>query len=191
LGLLSPQEYNKKPRVCSVTTPTGSRHQKSSKGSISPGGAPALSAEGELDSLLTRVEQDKQKKAAAALTDSPKPDPITLLREQTLRDLIPAFVELSEKYGRKGIAMQMDAAGFLQGGRDIKFEFCVGAFRSQLHGTVTTEAIAFHEVKHSPSVQGELVSGPWLRLRHLTTDAFRQFLCERLGLLVRAAAKGS
>jgi len=118
-----------------------------------------------------------------------KPDPIQELRELTINELVPIFVELVEKYAQSGINMQMDASSLLEGGREIKLEFGVGGHRMQLQGTVTTEAIAFHETRHSPGVQGELISGPMLRLRGLTGEIFRDFVCERLTVLLRAAIR--
>ena len=85
--------------------------------------------------------------------------------------------------------MQMDASNFLQGGREIKFEFGIRDHRLQLHGIVTSEAIAFHETRHGPDVQGELVSGPMLRLRGLDGSVFREFVCERLTYVLRAATR--
>lgn len=118
-----------------------------------------------------------------------RPDPIQELRELTINELVPVFVELVEKYSQSGINMQMDASSFLEGGREIRLEFGIGGHRMQLQGTVTAEAIAFHETRHSPGVQGELISGPMLRLRGLTGDIFRDFVCERLTLLLRAAMR--
>ncbi len=102
---------------------------------------------------------------------------------------MPIFVELMEKYSTSGISMHMDASNFLQGGREISFEFGLGEYRAHLLGTVTTEAIAFHETRYNPEVQGELVSGPMLRLRNLTGETFRNFICERLTTLLRYAMR--
>lgn len=144
------------------------------------------SPEQELDSLLGTYQERTQ---AHNEEKTPKPDQIQALREKTIKELIPAFVELVEKYSTVGVSMHMDASDFLEGGREIKFEFGLGDFRMQLSGTVTTEAIAFHETRHSPEMQGELVSGPMLRLRGLTAEVFRSFICQRLALLVRAAIR--
>lgn len=143
-----------------------------------------LTPEEELDSLLGTYQQrlkeiEHEKK--------PKPDLIMLLRDQTINEFIPVFIELVEKYSQTGISMQMDASDFLQGGSEFRFEFALNGLRTQLQGTVTTEAIAFHETRHSPDVHGEFVRGPMLRLRGLTVEAFRNFICQRLALLVRAA----
>ena len=135
-----------------------------------------------LGTYRERAQAQKEEKAA-------KPDQIQALREKTIKELIPAFVGLVEKYSAVGVSMHMDASDFLEGGREIKFEFGIGDFRMELSGTVTTEAIAFHETRHSPEMQGELVSGPMLRLRGLTAEVFRNFICQRLALLVRVAMR--
>lgn len=144
-------------------------------------------AEDELDSLIDflRERQKEGDVEGGAL----KPDAIQALRRLAINELIPVFVELVEKYSKAGISMQMDASNFLEGGREIKFEFGVGEYRSQLLGTVTTEAVAFHETRYDPDVQGELISGPMLRLRGLDGRAFRDFICERVALLIRAAMR--
>ena len=56
-------------------------------------------------------------------------------------------------------------------------------------GTVTTEAIAFHETRYAPDLHGELLSGPMLRLRGLDAGVFRKFICERLTILLRGAMR--
>jgi len=143
--------------------------------------------EGELDTLITLLGDRKAK--AAERTATVVPDPIQVLRERTVKEYIPVFVEMMEKYSKSGVAMEMDASNLLQGGREIKFEFTVGEYRSVLQGTVTTEGIAFHETRYAPDIQGELTSGPMLRLRSLTGDTFRDFVCERLAILVRTALR--
>ncbi len=120
---------------------------------------------------------------------SGQPDPIRALRQLMTAELIPVFVELVAKYSSSGISMQMDASSFLEGGREILFEFGIGDHRAQLLGTVTNEAISFHETRHSPQVRGELVSGPMLRLRQLDARVVRDFVCERMALLLRAVLR--
>lgn len=143
--------------------------------------------EEELDSLITLLKERRRQGANQA--GSLAPDPIQSLRELTLSELVPVFVELMEKYSKSGVSMQMDASNFLEGGREIRFEFGIGEYRTQLLGTVTTEAIAFHETRYTPDVHGELVSGPMLRLRNFTGQTFRNFVCERLTVLLRAAMR--
>jgi len=143
-----------------------------------------LTPEEELDSLLGTYQQRLKE---VEHEKRPKPDLIVLLREQTINEFIPVFIELVEKYSQTGVSMQMDASDFLQGGSEFRFEFAINGFRTQLLGTVTTEAVAFHETRQNPDVRGEFVSGPLLSLRGLTVEIFRDFICQRLALLVRAA----
>jgi hypothetical protein len=144
------------------------------------------SPEEELDALIKMLKERGQGKAGDAVFKS---DAIQDLREQMINELIPVFMGLVEKYAEAGISMLMDASNFLQGGREVRFEFGVGEHRAHLLGTVTTEAIAFHETRYTPSVQGELVSGPMLRLRNLNGQVFRDFICERVTLLLRSALR--
>ncbi len=131
-----------------------------------------------------RQEEGAPRKAAVG-----RPDPIQALRELTLSTLIPIFVDLVEKYSPTGLCLHMDASNFLEGGRGIKFEFGMGEFRIQLAGTVTDDAIAFHETRYTPDIHGKLVSGPMLRLKNLTGENFRDFICERLTALLRTATR--
>ena len=145
------------------------------------------SQEEELDALVTAMADHEDR-----ASDGPDPlasDPIQRLRDLMVSELLPAFVELVEKYSRSGIRMEMDASSLLDGGREVYFEFSLGGHRIRLQGTVTTEAIAFHETRRAPDVHGELASGPMLRLRGLNVDVFREFICERLCALLRAAMK--
>ena len=148
---------------------------------------PPLPPEQELDTLITALKE--RQKQAANEHDAGAPDPIQTLREVMANELVPTFLELVEKYSKSGMSMQMDASNFLEGGREIRFEFGIGDYRTQLHGTVTTEAIAFHETRYAPDVHGELLSGPMLRLRGLDARVFRAFICERLTILLRGAVR--
>jgi len=154
---------------------------------IPPRSSPTIDSEAELDALVKGLEE--RKREAAGSEGTLKADSIRALRDRMVHEFIPVFVELVEKYGKTGVSLQMDASSLLEGGREIRFDFALGDHRTQLLGTVTTEAIAFHETRFSPEVDGELVSGPMLRLRYLTKDTFRSFVCERLTLLLRAAMR--
>ncbi len=112
-------------------------------------------------------------------------DRIQRLRALTVTELIPAFDELKEKYAASEVGMDMDASNFLDGGRGIEFHFQVGDYRTKLAGTVTSEAVAFHETRPSPDMEGEVVSGPMLRLHRLNARAFKEFICERLAVLLK------
>ena len=141
------------------------------------------SAEEELDALI-RVMEDRGRDIMTVGSD-----PLHHLRVLTVNEFGPVFVELVEKYSTVGVSMQMDASNFLEGGREIRFEFGLGEYRFQLHGTVTSEGIAFHETRYCPDLHGELTTGPMLRLRGLDGKAFREFICERLTHLIRSALR--
>jgi len=142
-----------------------------------------ITAERQLDSLLHLLKDRSGGKREASF------DPLRELRQLTLKELVPAFTELVEKYAPAGITMQMDASNFLEGGREVLFEFCLKDYRIALHGTVTTEGIAFHETRYCPHLHGELATGPMLRLRGLNAQVFREFICERLTHLIRAVMR--
>ena len=140
--------------------------------------------ESELDSLMPILK--KQDADGLGSGKSSTSERLQALRDLMLKKLIPVFVELVEKYSDAGFTMQMDASNFLEGGREIRFEFGIGDFRTELLGTVTTEAIAFHETRYSPNIHGDLISGPMLRLHTLNSTTFRDFVCERLLIIARS-----
>jgi hypothetical protein len=150
--------------------------------------APAKAPQDELDSLIDRMEQLQKvhPDAGGGPTDA---GVLEQLRGLILQDLIPAFLELSQKYAPRGIVLRMDASSFLQGGRGWDFEFRFGDHRCCLHGTVTSEKVAFEETRYAPHVDGELASGPVLRIRHLNVATLRDFVCERLTLLLKSAMR--
>ena len=147
---------------------------------------PAPSPEEELDTLLANLGGQSDE----AMSATGKTEPLQGLRDLMGNELIPVFAQLIEKYEPSGIYMRMDVSQFLEGGREVQWEFSVGNHRAVLHGTVTTEAIAFHETRYSPTVNGELISGPMLRLRGLNAQIFRQFVCQRLTVLLRDMLRG-
>ena len=165
--------------------PLGSYKELVAKTQVPP--PPQRTAERALDNLLQALEErERAPKHPAKLA---APDPISTLRELVVNELVPTFVELVEKYARPGVSLQMDASSLLEGGREMRFEFGVGEYRSQLQGTVTADAIAFHEVRFTPDIDGQLAAGPMLRLKQLNAKTFREFVCERLSILIRAAAR--
>ncbi len=170
-----------------LSTEKGTTSYRDLVARTAPPAPTSISVEDELDALLS-VWQKRERECAATST-SDRPDPIQALRELVRGEFITIFVDLMEKYSEVGISMAMDASSFLEGGREIKFEFGFGEYRMNLHGTVTTEAIAFHETRYAPDVRGELTSGPMLRLRHLDGQLFRDFLCERLAVLLRTVMR--
>ncbi len=148
---------------------------------------PDATQESTLDSLVSSLENPRGIDAQATTGASAQTDKIQKLREMMMTEFIGEFVALMEKYSSYGITMEMDVSNFLEGGREIRFEFGLGEYRANLMGTVTTEAIAFHETRHTPDIRGDLVSAPMLRLHNLNKKTFREFICERLTVLARAA----
>ena len=148
---------------------------------------PLPSVEQELDVLLDRLENAAQSEKESE-PPSP-PDLVRNLREFLMNEMIPIFSELRDKYAETGIALSMDAAAFLEGGREIGFEFELQGHRLQLFGTVTADSIAFCETRYAPHLRGELVSGPLLRIRQMTPQSFREFICEYLSVLVRSVGR--
>ena len=146
---------------------------------------PEPTSEDDLDSLIKILKRREEE----GVQGHTRKDPLQTLREMMINDLVTVFVEIVEKYSKAGISMQMDASSFLEGGREIRFEFGLGEYRSLLQGTVTAEAIAFHETRYSPDFHGELTAGPMIRLRYLNADTFREFICERLATLLRTATR--
>jgi hypothetical protein len=59
----------------------------------------------------------------------------------------------------------------------------------RLDGTATPSGIAFHETRFSNSVLGVVTTGPMLGARTLSGQTFREFICERVGQLVRSAVR--
>jgi hypothetical protein len=156
---------------------------------VTPTFSNGKSAESELDALLSNSARNEAR--AEKNVPQPKVDRIQQLRELVMNELIPAFVELVDKYAPRGISMDMDASNLLQGGRDIRFEFRLGDYRLQLAGTATPDTIAFQETRYHPNMRGEIVSGPMLSLRRLDVNLFREFVCERLAILARSAMRKS
>jgi len=147
---------------------------------------PRQSSEGELDNLVAALGE---RKPIATADPSLKPDHVQRARQLFADELVPLFHELREKYADAGVTLEMDVENFLGGGREIRFRFEMGGHCAELDGVVTDEAIAFQETRHAPHLGGELVSGPMLRLRRLTAPVFREFICERLTVLVRTALR--
>ena len=165
--------------------PTNSYQQLVKK--TTPISASGRSTENDLDALLKNMSRQEQQSADAAPVA--KVDRIQQLRELVMNELIPAFVDLVDKYAASGISMDMDASNLLQGGREIRFEFRLGDYRMQLAGTVTSDTIAFQETRYHPNMRGEIMSGPMLSLRRLDANLFRDFICERLTVLARSVIR--
>jgi len=145
------------------------------------------SLEQEIDALLAGLHDDQGRGRNAPSAD--EPDRIQFLRDVTRELFIPVFDELKRRYAGSGVELEMDASNFLAGGREIQLLFGMAQHRSKLTGTVIPEGIAFHETRYTPDLQGELLSGPMLRARTINAEVFRNFLCARLAILLRAVTR--
>jgi hypothetical protein len=105
-------------------------------------------------------------------------------------ELLPVFRELQDKYAGAGFTMEMDVSTFLAGDRELTIEISYKEHRSELCGIVTRSAIAFTEIHYIGDAGGGIRSGPSIRLRNLNGMTFREFICERLAALMRAALRG-
>lgn len=143
----------------------------------------------ELDALLNRLNVQAPEPIAPTGSAAETEDLVEKARQLFAGELTQTLEEMSSKYAAKGITITMDAQPFLNGGREMKIEMSFGPHSCQLIGTITQDAIAFQEIRRSPCVNGELMSGPRLRLRALTKQVFRDFICERLTVLIRTASR--
>lgn len=139
--------------------------------------------EGEPDKLIVFVQKPGVPARPSATAGGQ--DRIQRLRELTVPEFIPAFDELKEKYAASEAILEMGGSNFLDGGREIEPPLQVGGYRTKLAGTVTFEAVAFHETRSAPDMGGDLASGPMLRLRRLHARAFKEFICERPAVLLK------
>jgi len=152
-----------------------------------PRKAAPKTVEEQLDTLLDLHKKREAEKRQPA--DDPKLAALDQLRLQMRQDLIPVFEDLKKKYAASGILMAMDAEDFLSGGVKVLIEVAFDIYGMRMEGTVTPNGIAFHEARFSNDVRGVLATGPMLRARNLTKQQFREFICERIGQLVRSAMR--
>ncbi len=144
------------------------------------------SAEEKLDSLLNVHQQRSGQDQAQDTSGNDQPTRLDVFRSKLREELIPVFEEIKEKYGGQGIALDMDASDFLEGGRRLLIEFRMKSYSVQLDGTVMENGIAFNEIRSTGPIAGAICSGPMLRIRELTPDKFREFICGRIALMVRS-----
>lgn len=167
-------------------------HDPSSTGSPPPQGAPpgsasSASVETTLDELL-RLHQQRQNDAARAQAASPT-DPLEQLRRLFRTELVPAIDELAEKYAAQGVHLKMDVEDFLRGGSSLSIDIHFEHQGLRLTGTVIPGRIAFQETRYSDDAAGGVMSGPALSTRNLSAAQFREFVCQRIGALVRSVLR--
>lgn len=144
-----------------------------------------VSAEEKLDALLgSLIRQESGKRGEGR--EGEKASPLEVLRRQMREELIPAFDEIRKKYESLGISMTMDASDFLDGGRHITLEFAREPYIIRLEGAVTDRAIGFNEVHSTRLVEGTIKSGPMLMTRRLSVEQFREFVFERVAILIKS-----
>lgn len=167
------------------TDETKSDYQKLVQKWSSPPAA-QKSAEQNLDALLAaRSGAAAEPVSAVALEPAAPLSWMDALRRLISRELIPVFEDIKAKYESYGIALSMDVSDFLQGGRGVVIKFDTPPRSIELEGTVINEGIAFNEIQSYGGVPGAICSGPMLRVRRLTAEAFRDFICAQLAPLVR------
>ena len=178
---MTPMSNNNAPGATTISAPTGASEPKQDR-----------SAEETLDALLQLQRQQEAERAAQQnRAQAAPPDPREVLRQQMREVLIPAFEELKSKYGAQGVGMDMDASDFLGGGRVVTFKFSVNSHVTRLKGSVVEGRIAFSEFRSKGTEPGVLTGGPMLLTRTLTVETFREFICERIGQLVRSILRQS
>ena len=145
------------------------------------------SVEEQLDALL-HAEKDRQERLQDSSTEA-KASALDEMRRQMREQLLSVFDDLRTKYEPSGILMEIDADDFLSGGVKLTIEVQYDLHGMRLEGTATSSGIAFHETRFSDSVAGVVTTGPMLGARTLSGQTFREFMCERVGQLVRSAMR--
>ena len=145
------------------------------------------SVEEQLDALLS-AEKHRQERWQDSSTET-KASALDEMRRQMRDQLLPVFDDLRAKYEPSGILMEIDANDFLSGGVKLTIEVQYDVYGMRLDGTATPSGIAFHETRFSNSALGVVTTGPMLGARTLSGQTFREFICERVGQLVRSAVR--
>ncbi len=146
------------------------------------------SVEEQLDALLEvgkRRPSGEDPGSASDVRTSALDDLRSLLRDE----LLAVFQDIRAKYAPAGILMEIDAEGFLAGGATLTIEVQFESCGMRMEGTATSGGLAFQETRFSNKVPGVVTTGPMLSARKLSAEAFREFLCERVGQLVRSAVR--
>lgn len=141
--------------------------------------------ESRLDSLLMECEPPEVEKK----TSEPSVSPMDRLRERMVAEFCPLIDDLHTKYSPRGIAVRMDIADFLAGRRGVNIAIDFKNIGLRLIGIVTDGGIAFQQTFMRNGLDGVITSGPMLRTRNLTSNQFRDFICEYIVKIVRAAER--
>ena len=146
------------------------------------------SSEETLDELLNAHHQ-RSSSASGKTADGAPRSRLDIFRDKLSGELGSAFEELKRKYESQGLVLNLDAEEFLLGGRRLNIEFRLQNYSVRLEGTVLESGIAFNEIRSIGGVAGAISSGPTLRIRDLTADEFREFVCGRIALLLRSVLR--
>ncbi len=146
--------------------------------------------EAALDSLLNHAEGGSNAVARERETP-PDVSPLDQLRAAFVDRLIPLVDSIQIRYAGSGVGVSMDASDFLNGGRSMQIDIHYRTHSSCLEGTVMPNAIAFHETRYVSDLGGTVAGGPMLRTRHLTDQAFMDFIYERIIQLVKSEGRPS
>lgn len=149
---------------------------------------PASELESTLESLLDAPQAKRPQDPAPE--PASEPSPMDLLRKLIAERCAPVIDRFNAHYADRDISVSMDAADFLNGGRGLTIDVYYQGARLHLEGTVTTDAIAFHETRQFPDRPGVVVAGPMLRTKGLDDRTFNDFLHARTIALVKAATAG-
>jgi len=138
-----------------------------------------------LDALLNRRVDPEP------VVPAPEPsDPLSRLRSRFADSFVAIVDELRGKYVANGVDLSLDAADFLGGGRQFTITIEFSGHGMRLEATVTDSIVAFSQTRFTASDRAGLTaSGPSLRTRDLSANDFRNFVCERIALLVQSALK--
>ena len=143
-----------------------------------------VNLESELDAVLSQ-EGSRGQRSASGDPDAPVQSPLDRMRDFVASRLIPIVVDVADRYRDKGVELAIDPRDILSGGRGLALEIRYGTHLLRLEGTVVDESIAFNEMIYVNDIAGTMGTGPMLRARHLTPDAFAEFLYQRILGLVR------
>lgn len=158
-----------------------------------PSGAPQATApankEGSTVNQLDALLREHERHTTLAVAARSASDPAAQFRSRFPAELTPVLEETAEKYCDRGIDVRWNTSTLLSGGRELSFELEFEGQRLILKGMLARDVIAFQEIWSRGNSPGEVRSGPMLRLRAITPDVLREFLCGQIAALVKAVMR--
>lgn len=149
-------------------------------------GVVAESAEAQLDGLLQlRLSRDR----ADVAGKTTGPDHFEEFRRRMLEDIVPMLEDLAAKYEPHGIILSWSLGQLMVGGRQFTFDIFFAEQRLSLRGAVGRDVVGFEQIRSRGQGPGEMVSGLMLRIKTLTADVMRDFVCGHILSLVRAVMR--